>query len=135
MTRGINNKITHLHRAEVKPEVAGQSSAGRDVRALQSSLCSSLQSLKEYVVAEAHNSPVKDTFVSEDILPEAQESPSKGTHVSEDILAEGSVAFEALSMAESVDVLANDPVVVSSNSEWDCEERPMTFVSLSSKKK
>ena len=115
---------------EVKPEVAVQSSADRDVRASQSSLCSSLQSLKEYVVAEAHNSPAKDTVVSEDMLPEAQESPSKGSNVSEDILAEGSVASEALSMAESLDVLANDPVVVSSDSEWDYEERPLTQLSL-----
>ena len=74
-------------------------------------------------MAEAHNSPAKDTVVSEDMLPEAQESPSKGSNVSEDILAEGSVASEALSMAESLDVLANDPVVVSSDSEWDYEER------------
>ena len=59
----------------------------------------------------------KKTVVSEDILPEAQESPSKDSNVSEDILAEGGVAPEALSMAESVDVLANDPVVVSLDSE------------------
>ena len=63
-------------------------------------------------------------------MPEAQESPSKGSNVSEDILAEGSVASEALSIAESVDVLANDPVVVSSDSEWDYEERPLTQLSL-----
>ena len=81
-------------------------------------------------MAEAHNSPAKDTVVSEDMLPEAQESPSKGSNVSEDILAEGSVASEALSMVESLDVLANDPVVVSSDSEWDYEERPLTQLSL-----
>ena len=63
-------------------------------------------------------------------MPEAQESPSKGSNVSEDILAEGSVAYEALSVAESVDVLANDPVVVSSDSDWDYEERPLTQLSL-----
>ena len=33
-------------------------------------------------------------------------------------------------MAHSVDVLANDPVVVSSDSEWDYEERPLTQLSL-----
>ena len=81
-------------------------------------------------MAEAHNSPAKDTVVSEDMLPEAQESPSKGSNVSEDILAEGIVASEALSMVESLDVLANDPVVVSSDSEWDYEERPLTQLSL-----
>ena len=57
-------------------------------------------------------------------------SPGKGSNVSEDILAEGGAASEALSMAESVDVLANDPVVVSSDSEWDYEERPLTQLSL-----
>ena len=36
----------------------------------------------------------------------------------------------ALYVAESVDVLANDPVVVSSDSEWDYEERPLTQLFL-----
>ena len=62
-------------------------------------------------------------------MPEAQESPSKGSNVSEDIPAEGNVASGALFVAESVDVLANDPVVVSSDSEWDYEERPLTQLS------
>ena len=33
-------------------------------------------------------------------------------------------------MAKSMDVLAHDPVVVSSDSEWDYEERPLIELSL-----
>ena len=40
------------------------------------------------------------------------------------------VLLVRLSVAQSVDVLANDPVVVSSDSEWDYEERPSTQLSL-----
>ena len=37
----------------------------------------------------------------------------------------GSVACEALCVAEAVDILADDPVLVDSDSEWDYEERPL----------
>ena len=40
------------------------------------------------------------------------------------------MASDALSIAESVDLLANDVVVVSSDSEWDYDEHPLTQVSL-----
>ena len=42
----------------------------------------------------------------------------------------GRVASEALLVAESVDVLGNEPVLVSSDSEWHCEEHPLTQLSL-----
>ena len=72
------------------------------------------------------------------MLPQGTESPGKGAVVSEDFIAQaidtspnkGSVASDALSIAESVDLLAHDPVVVSSDSEWDYDEHPLTQVSL-----
>ena len=81
-------------------------------------------------MAQAHDSVAKKTVVSEDMLPQGTESPGSGTIVSEDCIAEavatspnkGSVASDALSIAESVDLLALDPVVVSSDSEWDYDE-------------
>ena len=89
-------------------------------------------------MAQAHDSPAKETVLSEDMLPQGTESPGKGTVVSEDFKVEaidtspnkGSVASDALSIAESVDLLANDVVVVSSDSEWDYDEHPLTQVSL-----
>ena len=90
-------------------------------------------------MAQAHDFPAKETVVSKDMLPQGTESPGKGTVVSEDFKAEaidtspnkGSVASDALSIAKSVDFLANDPVVVSSSdSEWDYDEHPLTQVSL-----
>ena len=71
-------------------------------------------------MAQAHDSPAKETVVSEDMLPQGTESPGKSTVVSGDFIATidtspntGSVASDALSIAESVDLLAHDPVVVS----------------------
>ena len=119
---------------KVDPDVV-DSSGNRDMPASQSSVSSSL---REYIVAQAHDSPAKETVVSEDMLPQGTESPGKGTLVSEDFKVEaidtspnkGSVASDALSIAESVDLLANDVVVVSSDSEWDYDEHPLTQVSL-----
>ena len=79
------------------------SSCNRDVRASHSSVSSSL---REYVVAQAHDSPAKETVVSEDMLPQGMESPGKGTAVSEDFVAEahdtspdkGSVASDVPTM-------------------------------------
>ena len=60
------------------------------------------------------------------MLPQGTESPGKGTVVSEDFIAEaidtspnkGSVASDALSIAESLDLLAHDPVVVAGFIDW-----------------
>ena len=61
------------------------SSGNRDMRASQSSVSSSL---REYIVAQAHDSPAKITVVSEDMLPQGTESLGKGTVVSEDFKVE-----------------------------------------------
>ena len=61
-----------------------------------------------------HTTPQQRRLVSEDMLPQGTESPGKGTVVSEDFIADaidtsrnkGSVASDALSIAESVDILA-----------------------------
>ena len=107
------------------------SSGNRDVPASQSSVSSSL---REYIVAQAHDSPAKEIVVtvSENMLPQGTELPVPrilrlAINTSPN---KGSVACDALSIAESVDLLANDPVVVSSNSEWDYDEHPLTQVSL-----
>ena len=111
------------------------SSSNRDVPASQSSVSSSL---REYIVAQAHNSPAKGTVVSEGMLPQGTEPPGKGTVLLEDFIAEGidtppkkgSVSSDAFSIAESMNLLANDHVVVSSDSEWDSDGHPLTQISL-----